>query len=161
MLQEARHEKICQNHLAMRVKMNIYFSCSITGGRNDQPVYQEIVNALLLAGHVVPTAYLSSADIQRLETIVDAREVYRRDVGWVKGCDVLIAEVSTPSHGVGYEIALAEAIGKPVFCCYETGKRVSKMLLGNSSPNFKVQSYQTPAEAVSHIKEFLKHTPVS
>jgi nucleoside 2-deoxyribosyltransferase len=75
---------------------------------------------------------------------------------WVKACDVLIAEVSTPSHGVGYEIALAENLGKPVFCCYTEGKRVSKMILGNQNPKFFVISYQSSVEAVRHMREFLK-----
>jgi nucleoside 2-deoxyribosyltransferase len=136
--------------------MNIYFSCSITGGRDDQPVYKEIVAALLQDGHIVPTAHLSDANIQVLETKVLAEDVYQRDVDWVKDCDVLVAEVTTPSHGVGYEIALAETLGKPVFCCYRTGKRVSKMILGNSSPKFRVRSYQTSEEAVRHMREFLK-----
>jgi nucleoside 2-deoxyribosyltransferase len=136
--------------------MNIYFSCSITGGRDDQPVYKEIVAALLQDGHIVPTAHLSDANIQVLETKVLAEDVYQRDVDWVKDCDVLVAEVTTPSHGVGYEIALAETLGKPVFCCYQTGKRVSIMILGNSSPKFRVRSYQTSEEAVRHMREFLK-----
>jgi len=33
--------------------MNIYFSCSITGGRQDEAVYQAIVDFLLAAGHEV------------------------------------------------------------------------------------------------------------
>ena len=139
--------------------MNIYFSCSITGGRKDQPVYQFLVDALLQDGHIVPTAHLSDANIQVLETVETAEDVYQRDVEWVRGCDVLVAEVTTPSHGVGYEIALAESLGKPVFCCFEQGKRVSKMITGNPSPNFRVQSYQSPEEAVRHMQEFLKNIP--
>ncbi len=34
-------------------KMNIYFACSITGGRDFEPVYQAIVAALLADGHTV------------------------------------------------------------------------------------------------------------
>jgi 2'-deoxynucleoside 5'-phosphate N-hydrolase len=139
--------------------MNIYFSCSITGGRNDQPVYQCMVDALLQDGHSVPTAHLSDANIQAMEKVVTAEEVYQRDVEWVRECDVLVAEVSTPSHGVGYEIALAESLGKPVFCCFAQGKQISKMISGNPSPTFKVQSYQSPDEAVRHMREFLKNIP--
>ena len=114
--------------------MNIYFSCSITGGRDDQAIYAAIVNALLAEGHEVPTAHLSSPDILALEAVVEPNEIYQRDVAWVTGCDALIAEVSTPSHGVGYEIALALTQGKPVLCLYRSGKRVSKMITGNDHP---------------------------
>lgn len=85
--------------------MNIYFSCSITGGREDEKTYQRIVNYLLKNGHEVPTAHLASPDVMEGESDLKAVDVYQRDLEWVKNCDVLIAEVSTPSHGVGYEIA--------------------------------------------------------
>ncbi len=85
--------------------MNIYFACSITGGREFEPAYQSITRALLEDGHAVPTAHLAGADVKALEAVVSPVEVYERDAAWIEACDVLIAEVSTPSHGVGYEIA--------------------------------------------------------
>jgi 2'-deoxynucleoside 5'-phosphate N-hydrolase len=135
--------------------MNIYFSCSITGGRNDQPDYQSLVDALLADGHSIPTAHLAGANILSLEKIAEAGEIYRRDVDWVTGCDVLVAEVSTPSHGVGYEIALAESLGKPVFCCYRKGARVSKMILGNPSPTVRIFCYSQIDEAIKEVRVFL------
>jgi hypothetical protein len=88
----------------------------------DQPIYAALVESLLAAGHEVLTAQLSSADIMEEERVISAAEVYQRDVRWVNECDALIAEVSTPSHGVGYEIALALHLGKPVLCCYHTDR---------------------------------------
>jgi len=142
-----------------KVNMNIYFSCSISAGRNDQPVYLSLVDALLQDGHIVPTAHFSDANILALETVMTADVVFQRDVNWVKGCDALVAEVSTPSHGVGYEIALAESLGKPIFCCYANGKRVSKMVLGNPYPRYRAIGYQSSEEAVRHMREFLKNIP--
>ncbi len=136
--------------------MNIYFSCSITGGRKDQPDYQRLVDALLADGHTVPTAHLADANIMSLEVVVEAADIYQRDVAWVTGCDALVAEVSTPSHGVGYEIALAESLGKPVFCCYRKGSRVSKMILGNPSPTFRVLGYSDIDDAIKEVRVFLK-----
>lgn len=136
--------------------MNIYFSCSITGGRDDQQVYQAIVNALLEAGHEVPTAVLAGEDVMDYETSIEPSEVYLRDVAWVKGCDALVAEVSTPSHGVGYEIALALCLGKPVLCCYQSGRRVSKMILGNDHPCLRLEVYDNPLEAVTRVNDFLQ-----
>ena len=135
--------------------MNIYFSCSITGGRNDQPVYQALVEAMLAGGHEIPTAHLSSTAVTELETTIEAGLVYQRDTDWVKACDVVVAEVSTPSHGVGYEIALAVTLGKPVLCCYQAGKKVSKMLLGN--PHVVVAPYETPNQAVAAAEKFLRN----
>lgn len=140
--------------------MNIYFSCSITGGRNEQPVYQTIVDHLQSKGHVVFTADLAHPDVLSLEMVEDPRSVYERDVEWVTQADVIIAEVSTPSHGVGYEIALGLLLGKPVLCCYQSGKRVSKMLTGNSHPQFNLREYNLDNDALLSIDQFLeKVTP--
>jgi len=136
-------------------EMNLYFSCSITGGREDQPIYQALVEHLLELGHQVPTALLARPDILEVETVIRPAEVFQRDDAWVRSCDALIAEVSAPSHGVGYEIALAVCLGKPVFCCYREGKPVSKMLLGNCHPKFKIVSYRTTQEALDLVSDFL------
>ena len=79
--------------------MNIYFACSITGGRDFEPIYQAIMAALLADGHTVPTAHLAGSDVLALEAIASPRAVYERDIAWISGCDALVAEVSTPSHG--------------------------------------------------------------
>ena len=135
--------------------MNIYFSCSITGGRQDQLVYHAIVDTLLKDGHQVPTAHLSHADVMEKETEISPSEVYERDARWVEECDALIAEVSTPSHGVGYEIALALQLGKPVFCCYQNNRRVSKMILGNDHPTLILYPYHSLDDLLPRINEFL------
>lgn len=135
--------------------MNIYFSCSITGGRQDQEAYAAIVEYLLQQGHEVPTAHLSQPDIMDLEKVVTPLDIYQRDVNWVAVCEALIAEVSTPSHGVGYEIALANYLQKPVLCCYRSGKAISKMISGNPSPLQKVISYKSITELVAQVELFL------
>jgi len=137
--------------------MNIYFSCSITGGREDQGIYAAIVSQLLADGHDVPTAHLSSPDIMAIESVIQPADVYHRDVAWVEGCQALIAEVSTPSHGVGYEIALALTLGKPVLCLYRQGKRVSKMITGNDHPGLTQRAYVDEAGAVTIVCDFLRN----
>ena len=136
--------------------MNIYFACSITGGREYQAIYQAITNFLLTSGHIVPTAHLADQDVVDLEKVVDAREVYTRDIDWIEACDLLVAEVSTPSHGVGYEIGYALTLGKPVFCLYKKGIKVSKMITGNPNPHLYVFSYLDEYEAISHLTSFLE-----
>lgn len=135
--------------------MEIYFACSITGGRKDEAAYEAIVAALISAGHTVPTAHLASPGFIQQEAIVDPQEVYARDVNWIAGCQALVAEVSTPSHGVGYEIAYALHLGIPVLCCYRQGRRVSKMILGNTHPNLRVVAYEQPIEIQPILTEFL------
>lgn len=136
--------------------MNVYFSCSITGGRSDQQIYAHLVDRLLADGHQVPTAILASPEVSRLETVVEPRDVYERDTAWVEGCDALVAEVSTPSHGVGYEIALALLLNKPVLCLYRQGRTVSKMITGNTMPTLQVSPYVNNDEAIAIMTDFLR-----
>jgi nucleoside 2-deoxyribosyltransferase len=135
--------------------VNIYFSCSLTGGRDDEAIYSRLVDYLLAQGHSVPTAHLARPDVMAEERTIEPREVYTRDVDWVRAADRLVAEVSTPSHGVGYEIALALTLGKPVLCLHRQGARVSKMLTGNSEPGMRVRAYWDEGEALRLIAEFL------
>jgi hypothetical protein len=138
--------------------MNIYFACSITGGRDDEPVYQAIVAALIGDGHEVPTAHLAGSGVGEMEAEIDPREVYARDTAWIRACDALIAEVSVPSHGVGYEIGVALGLGKRVLALHQDGGKVSKMISGNPDPNLTMMSYPAPDEAVGKIRRFLQET---
>jgi 2'-deoxynucleoside 5'-phosphate N-hydrolase len=135
--------------------LNIYFSCSITGGRKYEHIYQQITSFLIKNGQTVPTAHLASGVVMDLEKVVSAREVFKRDIQWLKECDKVIAEVSTPSHGVGYEIAFALNLDKPVLCIHEKGVKVSKMITGNSHPNLLVREYTNSDEALVIIQSFL------
>ncbi|MBU1929965.1 nucleoside 2-deoxyribosyltransferase [Candidatus Micrarchaeota archaeon] len=52
---------------------------------------------------------------------VDSKEV-------IKSCDLLLAEVSFPSTGLGIEIGWANYIGIPIIAVYKKGARVSRSL---------------------------------
>ena len=135
--------------------MNIYFACSITGGRREESIYQLIADGLLAEGHNVPTAHLSDSNVMTIEKIVDPFEIYERDINWIENCHALVAEVSTPSHGVGYEIAYALSISKPVLCLHHQDKMVSKMITGNRQPGIQVSAYTYPDEILPLIRDFL------
>ncbi len=135
--------------------MNIYFACSITGGREFESVYQVITKALLEDCHEVPTAHLAETGVTEVEAVIDPSQVYARDATWIRTCDVLIAEISVPSHGVGYEIGFALGLGKPVLALYQDGRKVSKMISGNPDPNLLVKSYQNSEHAVELMRAFL------
>jgi nucleoside 2-deoxyribosyltransferase len=82
--------------------------------------------------------------------------VYARDVGWIRASDVLIAEVSIPSHGVGYEIGFALGAGKPVLALHEQGCKVSKMISGNPDAHLQVKAYRDVQEGIRLMREFLQ-----
>ena len=135
--------------------MNIYFACSITGGREFERVYQELTSALLTDGHEVPTAHLAESNVVALEAVVSPREVYERDVAWIRAAHAIVAEVSVPSHGVGYEIGFALSVGRPVLCLFQEGRRISKMISGNPHPQLQVRAYQDSPHAVELMRKFL------
>ncbi len=136
--------------------MNIYFACSITGGRAYQPVYQAITRALIENGIEVPTAHLAETGVMDEEKVIAPDAVYARDTAWMHAADALIAEVSIPSHGVGYEIGFALGLEKPVLCLHEQGRSVSKMITGNPHPKLRTVSYRSADEAVKIAREFVR-----
>ena len=135
--------------------MEIYFGCSITGGRSQESEYQQIVEMLIEAGHEVPTAHLSQPDVMDLEKVIDPVDVYNRDTQWIKDCQAMIAEISTPSHGVGYEISYALSNQKPVLCLHKSGVGISKMISGNRNPLLQVKEYRSTDEIRRIIRDFL------
>src|SRR5574341_1186358 len=135
--------------------MNIYFACSITGGREFERVYQALMAALLADGHEIPTAYLAESRVIDLEAVVSPREVYDRDVAWIRADQALIAEVSVPSYGVGYEVGFALSAGRPVLCLAQQGRNISKMITGNPHPGLKTRTYDGTDEAIRLAREFI------
>lgn len=113
--------------------MNFYFAGSIRAGREDLSIYKDIIDFLKGYGPVL-TEHVAMDDVEVLESRLSDEEIFKRDVGWIKDSDIFIAEVSSPSFGVGYEVATAESLGKPVYILYrETcDKRLSAMACGNS-----------------------------
>ncbi len=135
--------------------MKIYFACSITGGRQHEAAYQQFVKALLQDGHNVPSAMIAGPGWTPMEDLPDPGEVYHRDAAWIEQSQALVAEVSTPSHGVGYEIGYALQLGKAVLCLSQRGVRVSKMLTGNDRLGLQVADYEDVEQGIAIMREFL------
>ena len=90
----------------------IYFCGSIRGGRSDVELYQKIIKYIQSAGHKVLTEHIASPEIFGLERNQSDNEIWIQDMAWLKESDLVIAECSTPSLGVGYELAEAKHLGK-------------------------------------------------
>lgn len=135
--------------------MQIYFSGAISGGRDDLSVYQHILAHLQAAGVVVPSAHVADPAVLSRESSVSPRDVYQRDIGWIEQSDAMVAEVSTPSLGVGYEVGYALHIAQPVLCLYRRGLFISKMITGNPAPTLVAAAYADLAELDAHLDSFL------
>lgn len=133
--------------------MKIYFCGSIRGGRNDAQLYHDLIEYLKSFGKVL------SEHIGQLD-LVDERDIppcqiHDRDITWLKSADVIIAEVTTPSLGVGYELGRAVDMGKPILCLYRKidDKRLSGMISG--SPGIISVVYEEIEEAKRWIAGFI------
>jgi len=135
--------------------MKIYFACSISGGRKDEKAYQYLVQVLTGMGIDVPTAHIAETGVEEVDAREKPGDIYNRDVSWIRESDLLIAEVSTPSHGVGYEIGYALDLEKPVLCLHKKGVVVSKMITGNPHPLLTVIDYENNTKAEEILRTYL------
>jgi len=131
--------------------MNIYFAASIRGGNQDVAYYQKLIDYLRKFGNVL-TEHIGVENIDSLESKNQSdEEIHNRDMSWLLSADIVIAEVSTPSLGVGYELGRAFDAQKPIVCLFraENGKRLSAMISGNKQ--IKVFEYKSIEEAQKYI----------
>ncbi len=135
-------------------KKKIYFACSIRGGRDDAETYGELV-AHINTQSVVLSEIFADKKLTPLGSAGLSADIYAQDIAWVQEADAIIAEVTNPSLGVGYEIAKAEEWGKPVLALFrETGERkLSAMIDG--SPSLLVVRYADINEAKRAIDTFI------
>ena len=136
--------------------MKIYFAGSIRGGRDDTTLYRRIITLLSEYGEVLTEHVGSDGLTPTGEENLSDGDIYARDMTWLAEADVVVAEVTTPSHGVGYEIGQAEAMGKPVLCIYRpsAGRRLSAMLAGNSA--LQCEAYESLKELRPTLEHFLR-----
>jgi hypothetical protein len=132
----------------------IYFSGSIRGGSMNRELYRQLIGHLRGYGDVL-TEHLGEDRLTAAgeEGLPDAH-IFERDLNWLSEADVFVAEVSTPSLGVGYEIAKAEELGKPILCLRRSEARgsLSAMVAGNT--NLLVLEYRDLDEAARHLDGF-------
>lgn len=129
-------------------KKNIYFAASIRGGRGDKVLYLQIIGLLKEYGEVL-TEHIGDQTLSIWgEDRLTDKQIYQRDMTWHNEADVMVAEVTTPSLGVGYEIGKMEG-KKPILCLFrkQDGQRISAMISGNR--NLRIEEYQ-------HLPDILK-----
>jgi hypothetical protein len=136
--------------------MKIYFAGAIRGGRQDAALYHEIVRLLQKHGEVL-TEHVSDSALGVLGQDIGDQNIHDRDLEWLRVSDYLVAEVTTPSLGVGYEIARATEWGKPVLCLYRpaNGRSLSAMIAGCNGVT--VCEYQSLAELEDVFESFLRN----
>lgn len=134
--------------------MKIYFAGSIQAGRQDQELYKKLIAHLGNWGTVL-THHVGDPSIGNAGEALEHSFVHDRDMRWLQECDVVVAEVTIPSLGVGYEIAKGEEWGKPILCIFrtDTGRTLSSLIDGSNK--LVVKRYADPEEGMQVMDEYL------
>ena len=132
--------------------MEIYFAASIRGGRDDRQLYEQLITFLNQQHHVL-TEHIGNPNLTADgETELSDQEIRDRDVAWLTASDVVVAEATHPSLGVGYELAMAEQLKKPTIILYRPQvARLSAMIAGTSFFN-RIYEYETVEEAAKILE---------
>ncbi len=137
----------------MKETLKIYFGGSIKGGRSKAEDYKKIVDYLKTRGTVLDE-HVADPKLTATGETIESSEIYNRDVSWINECDILIAEVTVPSLGVGYEIGYAESLNKKIICLYQTDGSISAMIKGNK--NIIQIPYKDVNELLSKLSTYFK-----
>lgn len=131
----------------------IYFAGSIRGGRIDAELYARMIE-FMQESNVVLTEHVGSPHLNLMEQGKRDADIYDQDTAWLRECDMVVAECTCPSLGVGYELAYAEKLGKPCHIFYDRSKtQLSAMLTGN--PYFNIHPYQSEEEIYETLSRIL------
>lgn len=132
--------------------MKIYFSGSIRGGREDAELYNQLIREIKNYGEVL-TEHVGATE---LTYQMSDKMIHEQDMLWLNEADVLIGEVTNPSHGVGYEIGRAVAMNKKVICLYRTRNNKSVSAMINGSPAVICYKYSDTDEAKKIIRQIFE-----
>ena len=135
--------------------LKIYFAGSIRGGREHIDFYIGIIEYLQNFGKVLTEHVGNSSITPEGENTLTDNFIFNRDMEWLTSSDVIVAEVSNPSLGVGFEIASAIGLKKKILCLFkkQENKKLSAMIAG--CPDITVKEYVELDEAKKLINDFL------
>src|SRR5687768_3825804 len=129
--------------------MIIYLACTVRGDRGAVAAARALCGLLEAAGHSVLTKHLLDDDVDTAEAVLTERDVFERDLQWLEAADLLVAEASGSSYGVGFEVGYvlgrAERTGQRVILLFNEGRRpaVSRLISGNSHPACSAYAYRS------------------
>jgi nucleoside 2-deoxyribosyltransferase len=132
--------------------MTIYLACTVRGDRGAVAGLRSLVAALESAGHTILTKHLLDDNVDGAESALTERAVYERDLAWLEACDILIADASGSSFGVGFEVGYvlgrSDRTDQRVILLYRADcrDRISRLIVGNAHARCRVVPYATDAE---------------
>lgn len=116
--------------------------------------YSEIVRIVESLGH---TALSEKSSKFSSTVLLSDKQIYTRDVKWIDGSKIMIAEVSGPSLGVGFEISYALFVKKiPVLAVYHSNAgQISSMISGCPNPLLQLKKFSDIDDLTNSIKKFI------
>ncbi|WP_295746986.1 nucleoside 2-deoxyribosyltransferase [uncultured Limosilactobacillus sp.] len=139
--------------------MKIYFAAAIRGGRQDRQLYQQLINFLVMNKHQqVLTEHIGAKHLTSTsEEQLSDQQIRDRDVKLLKEADLVVAETTQPSLGVGYELGYAERLEIPVIILHRQGpNRLSAMINGTAFFT-NINYYSTLDDAKRILSQQLQH----
>jgi 2'-deoxynucleoside 5'-phosphate N-hydrolase len=139
--------------------MRIYLACTVRGERSGVLAGRAICQRLQQLGHEVLTIHLLAEDVESAEAQLTEQQVYRRDIDWLSQCDVLVAEASGSSYGVGFEVGYltgrARETGQRVLLVYDAARRhaVSRLISGNCDDVCTTFAYDSIEDLTAFIDQ--------
>jgi nucleoside 2-deoxyribosyltransferase len=141
--------------------MTIYLACTVRGDRGAVAGLKTLVAALERAGHTILTKHLLDDNVDGAESALTERAVYERDIAWLDACDILIADASGSSFGVGFEVGYvlgrSERTDQRVILLYRADHRdqISRLIIGNAHPRCAVLPYVSPEEMAASVTSMI------
>ena len=134
--------------------MIIYCAGPIRGDKEYQSFYKEIIKYINFLGH---TALSELNEKFKSAFPLNDIQIFKRDVKWMESSKFVIAEITSASTGVGFEIAYSlYNLKKPVLALSKNGeKSVSAMVSGCNSEILTVKSYSSPEEMKKIISLYI------
>ena len=133
--------------------MIIYCTGSKRGDAAYKKLHKDIIDFTEALGHTV-LAELSDKFISTIP--LTNNQVYKRNLKWIDGSKLILAEVSGSTLEVGFEIAYALFQRKiPTLALYNGEAQLSNMLTGCESPLLKIEKYNNPDQMKSIVKSFI------
>lgn len=135
--------------------MKAFLSIPVQGHRREEILYRTIAEVVRECGYEVanPTVFLPPAPGTLGD--YDPIEIHNDLLERLADASLLIAEVSSPSLGVGYELALALKSAVPVICVCDKicAPDLSLMIRGGVAGRAMILEYGNPEELFSLTKQ--------
>jgi 2'-deoxynucleoside 5'-phosphate N-hydrolase len=129
--------------------MRVYLAAAMTNAARDLDVVQAMRDEIAALGHEVLTPQVAAADGIAQDAHLSFKRLAARDLQLLASSHALVAEVSTPSHGVGIEVLAATRDDIPVLLVHRRGVPVSRLLLGLRGAVRRTYASQRQARAVT------------